>query len=119
MARAFSEGDHGEWGDPEDRTRGTIKRKLTEPYQIKAFTVPASTDDPWFLLETNGTGAEAAHKPEELRKVSSQRWGASGRWSGPRTTGVRLRPACRYSGPAPASGCWRRSRPESPSRGGG
>ncbi len=68
MAEQFKEGDHVEWGKPEDRTRGTIKRKLTEPYQIKTFTVPASKDDPWYLLETDRTGAEAAHKPGELRK---------------------------------------------------
>jgi hypothetical protein len=69
MSREFQPGDHVTWGKPEDRTRGRIKRKLTEPYQIKTFTVPASEQEPWYLLETDRTGAEAAHRPDELRPL--------------------------------------------------
>lgn len=70
MADEFKVGDHVAWGKPEDRTRGTITRKLTGSYTIKTFEVPASPDDPWFLLETDRTGAEAAHRPAELRRIA-------------------------------------------------
>ena len=75
MAEGFKDGDHVEWGKPEDKTRGVIQRKLTGPYRIKTFAVPATRDDPWILLKTDGAGAEAAHRPEELRRVSDRsRW---------------------------------------------
>jgi hypothetical protein len=68
----FQPGDHVEWGKPEDHTRGRVIRKLTEPYQIKSFAVPASKETPWYLLATDRTGAEAAHRPEELRPVRKE-----------------------------------------------
>jgi len=70
MSDEFKPGEHVQWGKPEDGTRGRVKRKLTEPYQIKSFSVPASEAEPWYLLETDRTGAEAAHRPDELRRVS-------------------------------------------------
>jgi hypothetical protein len=69
MAERFEEGDHVEWGKPEDRTRGVVRRTLTGPYTIKTFEVPATKDDPWILLRTDRTGAEAAHRPAELRRI--------------------------------------------------
>lgn len=65
----FKPGDHVEWGKPEDKTRGTIVRRLTGPYKIKTFEVPATEDNPYFLVKTDRTGAEAAHRPDELRPV--------------------------------------------------
>ncbi|MDP9315464.1 MAG: DUF2945 domain-containing protein, partial [Chloroflexota bacterium] len=70
MSQEFKAGDHVAWGKAEDRTWGRIKRKLTEPYKIKSFEVPASHDNPYHLVETDRTGAEAAHRPDELRKVN-------------------------------------------------
>ncbi len=69
MAKEFDAGDHVEWGDREDPTRGKIKRRLTAPYKIKEYEVKASKDNPYYLIETDRTGAEAAHKPDSLRKV--------------------------------------------------
>jgi hypothetical protein len=65
----FKVGDHVAWGDADDHTSGKIVRKLTEPYTIKSFTAHASKDDPFYLIETDRTGAEAAHKPQTLRTV--------------------------------------------------
>ncbi|MBA3414474.1 MAG: DUF2945 domain-containing protein [Chloroflexia bacterium] len=69
MAKEFDAGDQIEWGGRADPTRGKIKRKLTAHYKIKNYDVPATADDPWYLIETDRTGAEAAHKPDSLRKV--------------------------------------------------
>lgn len=69
MSNEFKAGDHVEWGKSADKIQGKIVRKLTEPYKIKGFTAQASKDDPFYLVETDRTGAEAAHRPDELRKV--------------------------------------------------
>lgn len=69
MADHFRVGDYVEWGKSGDEVRGHIKRKLTEAYTIKSFTAHATEDDPFYLIETERTGAEAAHRPDTLRKV--------------------------------------------------
>ena len=43
---------------------GKIKKKLTRPTEIKGHHVAASPDNPEYLVESEKTGAEAAHKPE-------------------------------------------------------
>ncbi len=64
----FSVGDEVEWNTSQGTTRGTIKRKLTEPTKIKEHEVKASKDEPQYLVESE-SGAEAAHKPAALRKA--------------------------------------------------
>ena len=44
-------------------------RKLTRPTTIKTHKVAASPDNPEYLVESGKTGAQAAHKPTELRKA--------------------------------------------------
>jgi len=48
---------------------GTIKKKLTAPIDIKGHHVAASPDNPEFLVVSDKTGAEAAHKATALTKV--------------------------------------------------
>jgi hypothetical protein len=48
---------------------GTIKKKLTEPIEIKGHHVAASKDNPEYLVVSDKTGAEAAHKPDALKKA--------------------------------------------------
>lgn len=64
----FSVGDKVAWNTSQGTTRGTITRKLTAPTKIKEHEVKASADNPQYLVETE-SGAEAAHKPEALRKT--------------------------------------------------
>ena len=64
----FAVGDEVEWNTSQGMTRGTIKRKLTEPTKIKEHEVKASKDEPQYLVESE-RGAEAAHKPAALRKA--------------------------------------------------
>lgn len=69
MANDLQVGDHVEWNTAQGQTTGTIKRKLTSPIDIKGHHVAASADDPQYLVETDATGKEAAHKPAALRKI--------------------------------------------------
>jgi hypothetical protein len=64
----FKQGDKVEWSTPQGTTEGTVERKLTSPTQIKGHAVAASSDNPEFLVKSDKTGAEAAHKPGSLRK---------------------------------------------------
>ncbi len=69
MSEELKIGDKVEWETPQGKTSGTIKKKLTEPTDIKNHHVAASEENPQFLVETDETGKEAAHKPEALKRI--------------------------------------------------
>ena len=64
-------GDAVEWNTSQGTTSGTVKKKLTSPTKIKGHEVKASADNPEYLVESDKTGAEAAHKPGALEKKRS------------------------------------------------
>ncbi len=68
MTKQFKKGDHVEWNSSGDKTEGTIEKKLTEPTEIKGHHVAASNDNPEYLVKSDKTGKEAAHRPESLKK---------------------------------------------------
>jgi hypothetical protein len=68
MTDPFKNGEHVEWKSSQGTVEGTVKRKLTEPIDIKGHHVAASNDNPEYLVESDKTGKEAAHKPESLKK---------------------------------------------------
>ena len=70
-AKSFRKGERVEWDTSQGPTSGKIVRKLTEPMEIKGHHVAASKDNPQYLVESEKTGAQAAHKPDELRKASA------------------------------------------------
>ena len=61
-------GDKVEWNTPQGKTSGVVKKKLTSKSKIKGHTVAASKGDPQYLVESDTSGAEAAHKPGSLTK---------------------------------------------------
>ncbi len=69
MAQELKEGDKVEWNTPQGKTRGVIKEKLTSRTEVGGQTVAASNDDPHYLVESEKSGKEAAHKPDALTKV--------------------------------------------------
>ena len=62
----FSKGDRVKWNTAQGETTGTVKKKLTSNTDIKGHTAKASEDDPQYLVESESTGEEAAHKPDSL-----------------------------------------------------
>jgi Hypervirulence associated proteins TUDOR domain len=64
-------GDTVTWNSPQGKVTGKVKKKLTSPTKIKTHKVAASKDNPEFLVESDKTGAQAAHKPAELKKKKS------------------------------------------------
>lgn len=69
MAEGLKVGDHVEWNTSQGKTRGKIKKKLTSATHIKGHHVAATEEEPQWLVETDESGAEAAHKPDALTKV--------------------------------------------------
>ncbi len=73
MAKDLEHGDKVEWETPQGKTEGTVKRKITGEERIanpgqKGQKVKGSEDDPRYVVESERTGKQAAHKPEALDK---------------------------------------------------
>lgn len=73
MADELKKGDKVEWETSQGKTTGTVKKKLTAETQIKGHKVAASKDNPEYLVETDESGKEAAHKPESLKKIKGKK----------------------------------------------
>ena len=68
MSKQFKKGDPVAWDTPQGETHGKVERKLTSRTHVKGHTVAASPDDPQYLVRSDKSGKEAAHKPGELRR---------------------------------------------------
>ncbi len=69
MADHLHKGDRVEWNTSQGKTTGKVKQQLTQPTEIKGHHVAASEDRPEYLVESDKTGKEAAHKPDALKKI--------------------------------------------------
>ena len=65
----LKKGDKVTWDTSQGETHGTVEKKLTSPTDIKSHHVAASKENPEYLVKSDKTGAEAAHKPEALKKT--------------------------------------------------
>ncbi len=63
-------GDRVEWNTRQGKTTGTVQKKLTSETDIKGYTAKASEDDPQYLVESERTGSEAAHKSDALKPIA-------------------------------------------------
>ncbi len=68
MADDLKKGDKVSWKSSQGTVHGTVERKVTSPMDIKGHHVAASKDNPEILVKSDKTGAEAAHKPDALKK---------------------------------------------------
>jgi len=68
----FSKGDRVSWATPQGRTHGVVVEKRTDDFEFASQTFRASTEEPAFIVESEKTGAQAAHKAGALRKLSAK-----------------------------------------------
>jgi hypothetical protein len=68
-SKSLHKGEKVEWQTSQGKTHGKIVRKLTAPREIKGHHVAATKDDPQYLVESEKSGEQAAHKPEALTKM--------------------------------------------------
>lgn len=67
MADNLKKGDEVHWSSHGGTAHGEVERKVTSDTKIKSHQVRASKDDPQYIVKTD-KGAEAAHKPDALKK---------------------------------------------------
>jgi hypothetical protein len=72
MAKELRRGDRVEWNFGRGKAIGVVKRKLTAPTSIGKQRVAASPEDPRYLVRSDKSGKEAAHKAEALRKIRAR-----------------------------------------------
>jgi surface antigen len=65
----FSKGDRVSWATSQGRTQGSVVEKKTSDFEFAGQTFRASTEDPAFIVKSEKTDAEAAHKAGALRKL--------------------------------------------------
>ena len=68
MSESLRKGDKVSWDTPRGKTHGEVVEKLTSPKKVKGHVAKVSKEEPQYLVESGKTGAQAAHKPEELEK---------------------------------------------------
>jgi Hypervirulence associated proteins TUDOR domain/Protein of unknown function (DUF3140) len=69
VAQDLEQGDKVEWNTPQGKTRGTVMKKLTSDTEVGGQKITASVNDPRYLVESEKSSKEAAHKPDALSKV--------------------------------------------------
>jgi hypothetical protein len=66
--KKLTKGDRVEWETSQGKTTGKVRKKLTSTTQVEGHTAKATEDEPQYLVESEKTGKEAAHKPDALKK---------------------------------------------------
>ena len=69
MAAELKRGDRVQWNYRGTKVVGTVLRKITERTTVGGKAVAASKDDPRFLVRSEKSGKEAAHKASALTRV--------------------------------------------------
>ncbi|MDT3331099.1 MULTISPECIES: DUF2945 domain-containing protein [Microbacterium] len=67
----LKKGDRVSWNTSQGRTQGKITERKTRDFTFDGQDFTASTDEPAFIVESEKTGAKAAHKGSALNKLSS------------------------------------------------
>lgn len=69
MPGPFRKGDQVRWSTAQGETEGTVKRIHKEPIEFDGQRFVGSEDDPVYIVESDRTGARAAHKKDALSPV--------------------------------------------------
>jgi hypothetical protein len=71
MAQQFKRGDRVEWTFRGHTVKGTVRRRLTARTEIGGRVAAASKDDPRYVVRTEKSGREVAHRAEALRRIEA------------------------------------------------
>jgi hypothetical protein len=70
MAVELKRGDRVEWSYRGATVRGKVLRKLTKPTEVGGRRANASPEDPRYVVRSDKSGKEAAHRAAVLRPVA-------------------------------------------------
>lgn len=65
---ALTIGDNVSWNTPQGPTHGVVREKRTKDFQLHGQDFTATDDDPMWIVESDKTGARAAHRGSALTK---------------------------------------------------
>ncbi len=68
MAKDLKSGDKVSWNSSQGEIKGKVEKKVTSATKVKGHTAKASKDNPEYVVKSDKTGAEAVHKPDQLKK---------------------------------------------------
>ena len=68
----MKKGDRVSWNTSQGRTHGTIVERRTKDFEFDGQHFTASTNEPSFIVESEKTGAQAAHKGSALRELAQE-----------------------------------------------
>jgi len=66
----LSKGDRVSWNTSQGRTRGEVTAVRTKDFEFAGQHFTASEDEPAYIIRSEKSGSEAAHKRSALRKLS-------------------------------------------------
>ena len=67
----FSKGDRVSWNTSQGRTQGHVVEKRVKDFEFAEQKFTASSDEPAYIVESEKSGAKAAHKGSALRRVKN------------------------------------------------
>jgi hypothetical protein len=65
----MSKGTKVTWNTPQGKTEGTIVETKTEDFELDGHTYRASEEDPRYIVESEKSGARAAHTGDALTEA--------------------------------------------------
>ena len=65
---AFRTGSTVAWNTSQGETHGTVREKRTSDFTFEGQQFRPTDDDPYYIVESDKTGARAAHKESALRR---------------------------------------------------
>jgi hypothetical protein len=65
----FEKGDRVSWNTSQGRTRGRVVERRVKDFEFDGQSFTATEDEPSYLVESEKTGARAAHKGSALRRL--------------------------------------------------
>lgn len=68
MSDTFSKGDKVSWNTSQGMTHGKVVDKKTKDFQLDGQHFTASSDEPMYVVESDKSGKNAAHKGSALSK---------------------------------------------------
>lgn len=71
-SKDLSKGDRVSWNTPQGRTKGTVQSKKTSDFDFADQHFTASKDEPAYIVKSEKSGAEAAHKGSALKKLKKK-----------------------------------------------
>ena len=66
---SLGKGDKVSWNTPQGKTTGTTVEKKTKPFQHDKQKFNASSDEPYWIVESEKSGSKAAHKESTLERA--------------------------------------------------